>query len=270
MKKLKFWKKKPDKNQGKKNKTDAVKLVFKLVPSLLIIILLSFIIKEVFSFLMASPQFFVDTTDVYIDGKPVAPQLAGRYNMKVSSNIFRVDINWIRNCIYARHSEIKHISVSRRLPNKIAIDMEMREPAVQVKAGRYYPVDKDGIVLIDVSDAPNPRLPVLAGAQGKMGSLDIGIRINTPNFKQAKDLLRAVIKSEFLRKHRFLYVDCFDARNLSFYIDDNLEIKMGYGKYDEKLDMLGKIFDKLNKDMTNIKYIDLRFKDVVIGPRMEK
>jgi len=271
MKKIKFWKKKFDKKQNnKESKGSAVKTLLKILPVILVLVVLGFAVKGVSDFLFSSPYFFVKDADVYIDGKIALPQISSRYGVNISSNIFKVDLASIRASIYRKHLEIRRITLSRRLPNRVSIDIEIREAVVQVKADKYYPVDKDGIVLIDITDEPNPRLPVLAGAQGKISALSIGTKIDTQNFKEAKELLKAIIKSDFLRKHKFLYIDCYDYKNLSFYIDKDLEIKMGRQNYDEKLNTLAKIFDKLDKDATDIKYIDLRFRDVVIGPKLEK
>jgi hypothetical protein len=47
-------------------------------------------------------------------------------------------------------------------------------------------------------------------------------------------------------------------------VQEVLEVKIGQGDISDKMRVLGELFIQLKKDLSNIKYIDLRFKEPVI------
>ena len=50
-------------------------------------------------------------------------------------------------------------------------------------------------------------------------------------------------------------------------VPEYLEVKIGQGHIKDKIVFLAGLILDANKDLSNIKYIDLRFKDVSIGPK---
>lgn len=62
-------------------------------------------------------------------------------------------------------------------------------------------------------------------------------------------------------------IDASDINELSFYLDDDLEIRIGYENFKERLNNLKVTLrdSRLLKD--RVKYIDVRYEDVTIGPK---
>ena len=70
-------------------------------------------------------------------------------------------------------------------------------------------------------------------------------------------------ESGFLNDHTLTKVDISDYRNIAFFIEDGLEIKIGNSNFKERLGQLTKTLASIVVDKDEIKYIDLRFDDVV-------
>ena len=58
-----------------------------------------------------------------------------------------------------------------------------------------------------------------------------------------------------------------DIKNLSFYLNDTLEIRIGYENFGQRLGHLRKTLRDPRFAVAKIKYIDLRFDDIVISPK---
>jgi len=72
---------------------------------------------------------------------------------------------------------------------------------------------------------------------------------------------------QFSQEHEIHMVDVSDEKNLSLYIEDGIEIKIGGEKFRERLNRFNKTFESGKVDKNRIRYIDLRFGDVIIGPK---
>ncbi|MBI1976085.1 MAG: cell division protein FtsQ, partial [Candidatus Omnitrophica bacterium] len=52
-----------------------------------------------------------------------------------------------------------------------------------------------------------------------------------------------------------------------FYLRSGIQVKMGKEMFPERLRVLSKTLEQLNVPQEQIRYIDLRFDDPVIGPK---
>ncbi|MFH1407319.1 MAG: cell division protein FtsQ/DivIB [Candidatus Omnitrophota bacterium] len=234
-------------------------------------------------FLARHNYFDIKYIDVYIDGKPASPNLKNYYHFQASSNIFDTNLKAIEAKLKYAHPEIRNVTVTTCLPDRLRADIISRKPVAQLsttniggsgfggRSNRYYPVDIDGMVLADVRNEPLPGLPEIIGAEGIREELMIGQKCYTPNLRQAYGLLSQIQQSGFIKTYRLHYIDCSDSKNLCFYIGNpEIEIRVGDGDFQRKLLVLSSMLDKMDTDVPSIRYIDLRFRDPVVGPRLKR
>ena len=93
---------------------------------------------------------------------------------------------------------------------------------------------------------------------------EAGTTIKERNLKIALALIK-LLKEKSI--HDVRAVDVSDRRNAVFELQNGVKIKIGNEDFDSRLDMLKTTLRTKGLDFENIKYIDLRFKDVVIKPR---
>ncbi|MCK4462997.1 MAG: cell division protein FtsQ, partial [Candidatus Omnitrophica bacterium] len=134
-----------------------------------------------------------------------------------------------------------------------------------IKAFKYFPVDEEAVVLSPQSEAKE-GLPIITGisiwARPKKGEILRSNRINS-----ALALLKGINESKILTEYEVERIDVSNIRNITFYLDNGLEIKIGHGNLREKLKKLSIILSDPKIDINNLKYVDLRFKDAVLGPK---
>jgi cell division septal protein FtsQ len=109
-------------------------------------------------------------------------------------------------------------------------------------------------------------VPLVEGVQIKPGERRTKI-ITSRNLKVAISLLRSIKDIRTVADFGVESVDARDLRNISFYLRNGIEVRIGSENFKERLDVLAKTLKDPRMIMDRIKYIDLRFGDAVIGPR---
>ena len=91
--------------------------------------------------------------------------------------------------------------------------------------------------------------------------------ITSRNLKAAIELLRSLKGIRSITDYGIDSVDVRDLSNISFYLKNGIEIRMGSENFKDRLMVLAKTLRDPRMVMDRIKYIDLRFGDAIIGPR---
>jgi cell division septal protein FtsQ len=110
------------------------------------------------------------------------------------------------------------------------------------------------------------KMPVISGIS--IGFLEKeGRKIDSKNLKLALSLLSEIKRSRFARDYAIASIDASDAANLSFYLANGLEIRIGCEQFRERLNKLRKVLKDPRLATDRIKYIDLRFEGASIAPK---
>jgi cell division septal protein FtsQ len=217
--------------------------------------------------LYMSDYFFIKESRIDWSNKPLTDKnYFELINTGVGKNIFEVDIKETIGGVLKRYPEFKDIKVMRDFPDKLTLEIDARTPVAQVGKKNFFLIDDEGVVLTDMMDSIREGLPVISGIRrgflSALGSKNKSLRI-----KRALALLAAIDAADFLDEHTLTRIDVANPRNLSFYIEEGLEIKIGHSNFPERIEALDKTLDSMLIGKDEIKYIDLRFDDVVLGTR---
>lgn len=189
----------------------------------------------------------------------------GSLQANMGRNIFDIDIASLASRIETTYPAIKKAVVKRILPNRLEIDIIPRLPVAKIKDRRgYFPVDKTGMVLSP--DMKSGRLPVIIGFS-MWRRPRAGERLKNEQLKNTFRLIDAINETSVSLYYEVTTIDASSNRNLSLYLGSGIEVKIGGEDFSGRLKKLKEILADPDLDKDNIKYIDLRFKDVVIGPK---
>jgi len=185
-------------------------------------------------------------------------------------NVFLVDLKSFKESIEEDHPELRDIIVRRVLPDRLVIQARQRRAVARVYGDRPHFIDKDGVSL------PYPG----NASGGENVPLILGIRATSPSISGAAQkekignallLIDTLSQNQKLSRYRIKTIDMTDNRNISFFLSakdaEKVEIKIGDGGFDKRLDVLATVLDQLGRDIEKVKYIDLRFEDPIVGPR---
>jgi cell division septal protein FtsQ len=238
-----------------------------LLPYLLSVLLVTALFGGVVAYAMHSPTFELAEVKVLNVGT-LTPQAAFDFcELKKGENLIALDLVSVQQVIKRKHPEFKEVKVRRVLPNRIEVTLKRRTPILQVAFSRYVQIDKDLVILPGSSPAPFKNLTVIEGAPLPKEGLYVGVTIRDAVTKKAIKLSEIIKESQILRKHTLSKIDIGDPKNIVVIVDEDIEIRIGGDHFMERLKILGQTLKTVELDRTKIRYVDLRFDDVVIGPR---
>lgn len=185
----------------------------------------------------------------------------------LGANIFLVDLKSFKDNLELKHPELRDIIVRRELPNRLIVQARRRKPVAQLYGDRLYLIDKDGVFLTDAKNS-GEDIPLITGirASPKRASAMQKEKINKALF-----IIYALSVNRKLSGYKIKTIDISDSRNISFFLNahdaDKVEIKIGEGEFNKRLDVLATVLEQLGRDIDRVRYIDLRFEDPIVGPR---
>ncbi len=222
------------------------------------------LIAAIYLFLGNSRYFKLDTIEVIDKSHATALKAGDLLSIYKGRNIFGIDIDSLSSQIKRDIPTIKHAIVKRVLPNKLEIDIIPRIPIAKIKSHGYFPIDRTGMVLSP--EIKTGKLPIIIGFSIWLNP-KVGTKLENPQVRNAFLLIDALEENAVLSDYAVSAIDVSNYKNLSFYLENGIEVKIGSEDFLDRLNRLKTTFAKPELDKENIKYIDLRFKDVVIGPK---
>ena len=251
----------------KRKKKAEPKVVFKrkipikkILPFAIILVL----ILTSYVFLKNSPYFSVKKISIVDIDYASGIEASDLIRIYKGRNIFNIDIKSLSSRMRDDHPFIKDVVVKRVLPEMLEISILSRVPVAKIKSKGYLPIDNAGMVLS--SRLVSEDLPVITGV-----SLWIrpraGEKIKNKKVNNALMLLEALKESSTIRKYGLREINVRDTRNLSFFLKNGIEVKIGDEEFSTRIKRLSTTLSDTSLDKDNIKYIDVRFRDVVIGPK---
>lgn len=205
---------------------------------------------------------FLDQKAVYSINNQVLKAYGGH-------NIFSVPLNGISQSLKRIYPDSKDISVSLRLPDRLNIAVKFRRPVALVRDSKLYPIDDDGIVIPSVGAAYIRDLPVIEGVG--IGYLkNQGRKNSSEKVRLALELLNEIRASRYLSGYGVVSIDTSNASNISYRMNNDIEVFAGSDNFGSRLDMLESALRDRRLDKEKIRYIDVSTQDVVIGPKDDK
>lgn len=228
-----------------------ISMIFVIIPSLYMII------KHSDYFNLAGIKVIDERSTAAALDEELLKQYRGR-------NIFDIDIDLLAAGIESDYPTIKRAVVSRTLPDTLEIEIMPRAAVALLSSHEYFPVDRTGMVLPPA--AKGEGLPVINGLSIWLNPR-AGERLESKQLDIAFLLLDALKESAFRSDYTVTTINATNSSNLSFYLKNGIEVKIGRKAFPDRLKMLKATLEKPDLDKGNIRYVDLRFRDVVIGPR---
>lgn len=240
---------------------------FYSLPYILCLIAAGLLFGSVIVYAVNSPTFRLGEVRVLNIGTLTPEQAFDFCDLKKGENLITLDLVGVQQVIKRRHPEFKEVKVRRVLPNRIEVALKRRTPFAQVAFSNFLQVDRDLVILPASSPTPFRNLTVIRGVAMPREGLVVGSSLKDPSVLKAVKLAEVIKQSNVLRKRVLTAVDVTDPRNFSLWVENDLEIRIGGNHFMERLKILDQTIRAVDLDPAKIRYIDLRFDDVVIGPR---
>ncbi|MCM8789930.1 MAG: cell division protein FtsQ/DivIB [Candidatus Omnitrophica bacterium] len=243
----------------KKKKVD---LIIKLGIAVIIFSGLWFASIAVYRILKKSDYFAV--TDIFIKGDDTI-----NLSYLKGKNIFSIDLKKEARRILSECPDSKNVKIVIVPPNRLYVNFLKRKPIALVKLHKIFAVDNEGVLFYADNDINSPELPLITGLGRKIFAPKAGKDYNIPELKFALSLIKELRTNKSLRKYG---VNKIDVSNSTFAVlmISSLEVRIAYAKIKENIYILGEIFRRSADELTNLKYVDLRFTDPIIKLKNDK
>jgi len=257
----------------KKNRKNRLNIPVKLIS-------LAAIIFLVLMFVMVYTWKFLTTSD-YFKIKEVITGDTSSNNLSYlkGKNIFSIDLRQESRYILEYFPECKNIRLVRILPNRVFVDLIRRKPLALLKLYKYFSVDEDMVVFDAGGDPQQSGLPVITGMETKIFGAKSGRKYNIKELEFALNIIKEVKRNRLLRDYGIRKIYVPDTTNASVFIIpppseyghmdsisryEGLEVKLSSERIRYKISLLANLMVAGRKELNNIKYIDIRFKEPVI------
>lgn len=196
-------------------------------------------------------------------------------------NIFSVNLEDEVARVAEVNPSCKEIRLIRVLPNRIVMDYTRRKPLAYVKLYRNFYVDEEAVLFEIPALESQLDMPLISGVESKNYGSKTGRKYDVRQLSVAVNIVKEIKRNDALRGLQVKKVDVSDLGNTSILIcnffqgpggvktqqvtvNDMLEVKIGQGYINDKINILYSLFVQEKNNWPNIKYIDLRFKEPVI------
>ena len=175
------------------------------------------------------------------------------FDGKYLGNILLLNIGRLQEQL-ASHRWIESVHIRKIFPSSIEIDIKERIPTALLQKDRIYMIDKEGVLLEQVSSNSKLDLPLLVDKGLFQRNLDQKLAL-------AWDCLETL---EAQDRKKIAVIDLTDYENVSLRLEDSETwLKLGNDQFHEKMQLFNKntaLFEKFRP----LEYIDFRCQDRLI------
>ena len=204
---------------------------------------------------LQSPFFAVESIDV--SGTALISKESIIENTKVASGnrILTINATKVAKGLLERYHLLRSVEVKKIFPHILKITVEERSHYISLLSSEtLYAVDNEGVVLYEIEDPANVKLPVIT-LEGY--PLSPGIQLKGEQIKSAL-LSVPVIKKYFLDREIAIVV--LKSGEIEIELDPSTKIKLGHPTdLSVKFTLLSALLKKVEEKKLAIQYIDLRF-----------
>jgi cell division septal protein FtsQ len=250
---------------ARKKKSKTQPFVIKFILITLLVAGIGFGITRGLMYLFHNAKYF-EVRSVVIDP---SLQFINKRDLRnlIGKNIFEIDLKAIQNRLSYKYSQASELKVIKRFPSQISIVAKKRLPFVQIQAGdRVAILDEDGVVLSG-AEVDKKGLPIIFGVKVDNRSLVRGVPFKGVDVQIALSITDFFNANKSLSSYRITTINVENLSKIYFTLSNDLQVILDRNNIAQRIKVLGVVLSQGKLDMKHVKYIDLRFKEPIIGKK---
>lgn len=191
----------------------------------------------------------------------------------INRNLMNVDLKKVENVLRREHPEIETIVLSKLWPDTIYVRFTLKRPIAIIQGAQdSFLVDSHGFSLSRAKyEKSTDNLPLISGiGRNELERISrLGI---DEKLAAAINIIQLFSRPERLGNYKLIRADVSKVSESTFFINKNIasgqcmiQVNVGIGGYVQKLRIFEIFLKKTDFDWSNINYIDLRFKEPIVG-----
>ena len=183
-------------------------------------------------------------------------------------NIFSFNLDRYEKYLKANSRIVKKLHVIKKFPDTVVIEAQGRLPLMQIsnRDAAFYLVDNEGVILKGPVPFVGRHLMQVNGFSSAL-DLRIGKKIANYRMQKALEVVKILQKTNVADAFDVANVDVSNTNNIMIVLEGGTEIYLGHSEFLKRLHQLARATKKIDFSPEKIKYVDLRFDDMVIGSR---
>ena len=188
----------------------------------------------------------------------------------VGENIFDVNLRAVQERMQRQYPQIARLKILKKFPDEIVILAQERLAFAQARvAGIHLVVDQEGIILSIVKERAK-ELPLIVGINSPKRHLEPGFSLHgDKKMEIALLILKAFNANKNLSVYPISDINVENLSQITLSMTDGLKIIFDQEALDQKIPVLSLLLSQGQLSLSEIKYIDLRFKEPIIGKKTE-
>jgi len=208
---------------------------------------------------------YFNVKEVFIrEGNNIRPDRDKDFCYLIGKNVFALDLKKNAQFIKSMYPAYRTARLVRFLPNQLCVDLMKRTALACVGTQPLLYVDDHMIFFESIDAASEKSLPLITGINKEKQGFRLGARCSNPGVLFAIRVVQQIRQTKALQGYPIERVDIHDASNVSLYFSSQLEVRLGQERLKDSVRILGSLLNQVGNGISNIEYIDLRFKDPVI------
>lgn len=181
-------------------------------------------------------------------------------------SIFDVSLNALYVRLKTLYPQMDQLRIVRKFPDTIMISAKRRDPVLMLIQGdREIFIDSEGVV-VSKGNSSGLTLPVVIGLRS-FPETRTGQNIKARDMTLALDVLHAFQSREPLRPFNIASIDVGNFSKVTVLLNNGLQVFVDSGKIDKNAQQLAVVLSQESLDLNTLEYIDLRFKEPVLGQK---
>ena len=243
-------------------------LIYRVLPLVIVVLVGWFGFQNVRADLFQDPYFRLKNIDIQTDGILTPAQIIPSLGLQKNMSLFDVSPPQMAKALRAM-PRIRKFMIYKHFPDEVVVQIQERKPVFQLRlVGKMqgFLVDSDG-VLFKFEDALQPNLLIVEDDLPANKSLRLGRNYPFHHLQSILSTYSLAGENDLLKNEKIEKIAIDSLNNLSLFLEeDHLELKLGREDISERLAKLNSVENLLTdkKERQNVRYIDLRFDDVIV------
>lgn len=181
-------------------------------------------------------------------------------------NIFSVNLEKVHKRLILKYPQVTDLRIIRRFPNEIYITAQNREPFIQTKIqNKILTLDDKGVILSNKTSL-DKDLPYITGLSAKNSS-NPGLPLRGADLYSVLEIVRSYNDQANLKKIPIRTIDVANFSKIIFQLSNNIDVIMDKDKIEHDVRVLDILLSQGKVELGEVAYIDLRFKEPIIGKK---
>ena len=183
-------------------------------------------------------------------------------------SIFMVNLKQLQGSLSAKYPQIAQLKIVKNYPDQLLVQAKKRFALAQtILKRRIFVLDDQGVILNFLAHVDS-TLPIIRGLSEKNKNIDLGFPVMGKDLAEALKIIKVYQEHKVLASYPMVDINIENQSKIELTIINNLKIIIDREKIEQKMNVLAVLLTQAKLDLEDIKYLDLRFQEPIIGKKL--